>query len=33
MINIKYKENLDDEFYNLIDTEFNKFAENIFPIS
>ena len=26
MINIEYKENLDEKFYNLIDTEFNKFA-------
>ena len=26
MINIEYKENLDDEFYDIIDTEFNKFA-------
>ena len=26
MINIEYVENLDDEVYKLIDTEFNKFA-------
>ena len=26
MINIEHKENLDEKFYNLIDTEFNKFA-------
>ena len=26
MINIEYKENLDEEFYSTIDTEFNKFA-------
>ena len=26
MINIEYKENLDEEFYKIIDTEFNKYA-------
>ena len=26
MINIEYKENLDEEFYKIIDIEFNKFA-------
>lgn len=26
MINITYQENLDEEFYNIIDEEFNKFA-------
>ena len=26
MIEIEYKENLDEEFYKIIDTEFNKFA-------
>lgn len=26
MIDIEYKENLDEEFYKIIDTEFNKFA-------
>ena len=26
MLNIEYKENLDGEFYKIIDTEFNKFA-------
>lgn len=26
MLNIEYKESLDEEFYNIIDTEFNKFA-------
>ena len=26
MLNIEYKENLDEEFYKIIDTEFNKFA-------
>ena len=26
MIEIEYKENLNEEFYKLIDTEFNKFA-------
>ena len=26
MINIEHKENLDEEFYKIIDTEFNKFA-------
>lgn len=27
MLNIEYKENLDEEFYKIIDDEFNKFAE------
>ena len=27
MINIEYKENLDEEFYKIIDTEFNKYAQ------
>lgn len=27
MIDIEYKENLDEEFYKIIDTEFNKFSE------
>ena len=27
MIEIEYKENLDEKFYDIIDTEFNKFAE------
>lgn len=26
MINIEYKENLDEEFYKIIDNEFNKYA-------
>ena len=26
MLNIEYKKNLDEEFYNIIDNEFNKFA-------
>lgn len=26
MLNIEYKENLNEEFYNIIDTEFNKYA-------
>ena len=26
MLEIEYKENLDEEFYKIIDTEFNKFA-------
>ena len=26
MLNIEYKENLDEEFYKIIDTEFNKYA-------
>lgn len=26
MIDIEYRENLDEEFYKIIDTEFNKFA-------
>lgn len=26
MLNIEYKENPDEEFYSIIDTEFNKFA-------
>ena len=26
MLNIEFKENLDEEFYNIIDKEFNKFA-------
>ena len=26
MLNIEYKENLDEEIYKIIDTEFNKFA-------
>lgn len=26
MLSIEYKENLDEEFYKIIDTEFNKFA-------
>lgn len=26
MLNIEYRENLDEEFYKIIDTEFNKFA-------
>lgn len=26
MIDIEYKENLDEEIYKIIDTEFNKFA-------
>jgi len=26
MLNIEYKENLDERFYEIIDTEFNKFA-------
>lgn len=26
MLEIEYKENLDENFYNIIDTEFNKFA-------
>lgn len=29
MLNIEYKENLDEEFYKIIDDEFNKFAEKI----
>ncbi len=28
MVNIKYKENLDEKFNDFIDTEFNKFATN-----
>ena len=27
MLNIEYKENLDEEFYKIIDTEFNKYAD------
>ena len=27
MIEIEYKENLDEKFFDIIDTEFNKFAE------
>ena len=27
MLNIEYKENLDEEFYKIIDTEFNKYAQ------
>ena len=27
MIDIEYKENLDEEIYKIIDTEFNKFAK------
>ena len=26
MLNIEYKENLEEEFYKIIDEEFNKFA-------
>ena len=26
MLNIEYKENLDDKFYAIIDSEFNKYA-------
>ena len=26
MLNIEYKENLEEEFYKIIDDEFNKFA-------
>ena len=26
MLNIEYKENLNEEFYQIIDEEFNKFA-------
>lgn len=26
MLNIEFKENLDDKIYELIDTEFNKYA-------
>lgn len=29
VLNIEYKENLDEEFYKIIDDEFNKFAEKI----
>ncbi len=28
MIDIEYKENLDEEYYKIIDTEFNKYADN-----